>query len=123
MYNIFKYMEDIIMLDKIKTFISEHKAQIVTVVTGIISLLVAINTNITTSTKVGLGITFITVALSILLTVLKNGFTDETVDLIVKAIQIIQEIITTEESTEVVSAKKVTKLTAEEIKERLITKD
>ena len=111
------------MLDKIKTFISEHKAQIITVITGIVSLLVAINTNITTSTKVGLGITFITVALSILLTVLKNGFTDETVDLIVKAIQIIQEIITTEESTEVVSAKKVTKLTAEEIKERLITKD
>lgn len=114
------------MLDKIKTFISEHKAQLVTVITGVVSLLVAINTNIATSTKVGLGITFITVALSILLTVLKNGFTDETIDLIVKAIQIIQEIIatnTTEESTEVVSAKKVTKLTAEEIKERLITKD
>lgn len=116
------------MVEKIIAWLKGHKAQIVTIITGLISLLVAINTEISTSAKTGLFITFITVALSLLLTVIQKGFTDEAINLIVKAIQIIQELMadtisTKEDNTEVVSSKKIVKLTEEEIRERLIAKD
>lgn len=118
------------MVEKMINYVKEHKAQIITLITGLISLLVAINTEVSTSAKTGLFITFVTVALSLLLTVVQKGFSDEAIDLVVKAIQIIQELMadadTEDEDTEeeeAVSSKKVVKLTEEEIRERLISKD
>jgi hypothetical protein len=81
------------------------------------------------SAKAGLVITFVTVALSILLSIIQTGFSDETIRLIVRAIQIIQEIVANEreieneENKEVVSSKRIVMLTEDEIKERLIEKD
>jgi ABC-type multidrug transport system fused ATPase/permease subunit len=114
---------------QIINYIKSHKAQAITVITGALSLLVAINKDITMSAKAGLVITFVTVALSILLSIIQTGFSDETIRLIVRAIQIIQEIVANEreieneENKEVVSSKRIVMLTEDEIKERLIEKD
>jgi ABC-type multidrug transport system fused ATPase/permease subunit len=114
---------------QIINYIKSHKAQAITVITGALSLLVAINKDITMSAKTGLVITFVTVALSILLSIIQTGFSDETIRLIVRAIQIIQEIVANEreieneENKEVVSSKRIVMLTEDEIKERLIEKD
>jgi ABC-type multidrug transport system fused ATPase/permease subunit len=114
---------------QIINYIKSHKAQAITVITGALSLLVAINKDITMSAKAGLVITFVTVALSMLLSIIQTGFSDETIRLIVRAIQIIQEIVANEreieneENKEVVSSKRIVMLTEDEIKERLIEKD
>jgi ABC-type multidrug transport system fused ATPase/permease subunit len=114
---------------QIINYIKSHKAQAITVITGALSLLVAINKDITMSAKTGLVITFVTVALSMLLSIIQTGFSDETIRLIVRAIQIIQEIVANEreieneENKEVVSSKRIVMLTEDEIKERLIEKD
>lgn len=114
---------------QIINYIKSHKAQVITVITGALSLLVAINKDITMSAKAGLVITFATVALSMLLSIIQTGFSDETIRLIVRAIQIIQEIVANEreveneENKEVVSSKRIVMLTEDEIKERLIEKD
>jgi ABC-type multidrug transport system fused ATPase/permease subunit len=114
---------------QIINYIKSHKAQAITVITGALSLLVAINKDITMSAKAGLVITFVTVALSMLLSIIQTGFSDETIHLIVRAIQIIQEIVANEreieneENKEVVSSKRIVMLTEDEIKERLIEKD
>lgn len=114
---------------QIINYIKSHKAQAITVITGALSLLVAINKDITMSAKAGLVITFATVALSMLLSIIQTGFSDETIRLIVRAIQIIQEIVANEreveneENKEVVSSKRIVMLTEDEIKERLIEKD
>jgi ABC-type multidrug transport system fused ATPase/permease subunit len=114
---------------QIINYIKSHKAQAITVITGALSLLVAINKDITMSAKAGLVITFVTVALSMLLSIIQTGFSDETIRLIVRAIQIIQEIVANEreieneENKEVVSSKRIVMLTENEIKERLIEKD
>jgi ABC-type multidrug transport system fused ATPase/permease subunit len=114
---------------QIINYIKSHKAQAITVITGALSLLVAINKDITMSAKAGLVITFVTVALSILLSIIQTGFSDETIRLIVRAIQIIQEIVANEreaeneKNKEVVSSKRIVMLTEDEIKERLIEKD
>ena len=114
---------------QIINYIKSHKAQAITVITGALSLLVAINKDISMSTKAGLVITFATVALSMLLSIIQTGFSDETIRLIVRAIQIIQEIVANEreaeneENKEVVSSKRIVMLTEDEIKERLIEKD
>jgi hypothetical protein len=71
----------------------------------------------------------ILLALSMLLSIIQTGFSDETIRLIVRAIQIIQEIVANEreieneENKEVVSSKRIVMLTEDEIKERLIEKD
>lgn len=115
---------------QIINYIKSHKAQAITVITGALSLLVAINKDISMSAKAGLVITFATVALSMLLSIIQTGFSDETIRLIVRAIQIIQEIVANEreaeneeENKEVVSSKRIVMLTEDEIKERLIEKD
>lgn len=114
---------------QIINYIKSHKAQAITVITGALSLLVAINKDISMSAKAGLVITFATVALSMLLSIIQTGFSDETIKLIVRAIQIIQEIVANEreveneENKEVVSSKRIVMLTEDEIKERLIEKD
>lgn len=114
---------------QIINYIKSHKAQVITVITGALSLLVAINKDITMSAKAGLVITFATVALSMLLSIIQTGFSDETIRLIVRAIQIIQEIVANEreveneENKEVVSSKRIVMLTEDEIKERLFEKD
>lgn len=111
---------------QIINYIKSHKAQAITVITGALSLLVAINKDISMSAKAGLVITFATVALSMLLSVIQTGFSDETIRLIVRAIQIIQEIVASDkedEDKEVVSSKRIVMLTEDEIKEKLIEKD
>lgn len=114
---------------QIINYIKSHKAQAITVITGALSLLVAINKDISMSAKAGLVITLATVALSMLLSIIQTGFSDETIKLIVRAIQIIQEIVANEreveneENKEVVSSKRIVMLTEDEIKERLIEKD
>lgn len=117
-------------MEKIINYVKAHKAQIITIITGMLSLLVAINKDITMGAKAGLVITFMTVALSMLLSVIQTGFSDETIRLIVKAIQIIQEIVVNDarvevedENKEVVSSKGKIMLTEDEIKEKLIEKD
>ena len=113
-------------MEKFISYIKSHKAQLITIITGALSLLVAINKDITMSTKAGLVITFMTVALSMLLSVIQSGFSDETIKLIVRAIQIIQEIVADareDEDKEVVASKRLAMLTEDEIKEKLIEKD
>lgn len=113
-------------MEKIISYLKSHKAQIITLITGALSLLVAINKDITMSAKAGLVIAFATVALSMLLSVIQTGFSDETIRLIVRAIQIIQEIVASDregEDKEVVSSKRIVMLTEDEIKEKLIEKD
>lgn len=113
-------------MEKIINYIKSHKAQIITMITGMLSLLIAINKDISMSAKAGLVIALATVALSMLLSILQTGFSDETIRLIVRAIQIIQEIVAggkEEEDKEVVSSKRAVMLTEDEIKEKLIEKD
>lgn len=114
-------------MEKFISYIKSHKAQLITIITGVLSLLVAINKDITMSAKAGLVITFMTVALSMLLSVIQNGFSDETIRLIVRAIQIIQEIVAEDreedDDKEVAKSKRLVMLTEDEIKEKLIEKD
>lgn len=114
-------------MEKFISYIKSHKAQLITIITGVLSLLVAINKDITMSAKAGLVITFMTVALSMLLSVIQSGFSDETIRLIVRAIQIIQEIVAEDREEdgdkEVAKSKRLVMLTEDEIKEKLIEKD
>lgn len=105
-------------MTKIKDFIKTHKAQMITILTGVISFLVAVNDNITTTAKVGMIITLATVVCSALVSVLQKGFSNETIDLLVRAIQIIQNMIIESKNPKVVGAKRL--MTKEEIREELI---
>lgn len=111
-------------MDKFKNFIKKYKAEILIALTALSSIIASI----ATMDGINAGICSIVIALiAVLIGVLKNGFTESSINLIAKAIQIIIETLqeSKEDHTdqEVVSVKNPMNrksITLEDIKDKLI---
>ena len=76
----------------IKEFIVKNKATIISILSAVLSLAIGLS-KIDLGAKVGIIVAILVVVIPVLLNVMTEGFSDKTVDLIVNAVSIIQQII------------------------------
>lgn len=76
----------------VKEFFVKNKATIISVLSALLSLAVGLS-GIDLGMKVGIIVAILVVVLPVFINLLTEGFNDKTVDLIVNAVSIIQQII------------------------------
>lgn len=113
-------------IKKIKDFFIAHKTKIVSILSAILTFVIALS-NIDMGAKVGIVVSILIVILPVLIALISNKDIETTINLLVNAIVVIQDIINEnkkkEADTTTVKATKVQnkELTAEEIR-KIITK-
>lgn len=76
----------------VKEFFDKNKATIISVLSALLSLAVGLS-SINLGAKVGIIVAILVVVLPVFINLLTEGFNNKTVDLIVNAVSIIQQII------------------------------
>lgn len=113
-------------IKKIKDFFITHKTKIVSILSAILTFVIALS-NIDMGAKVGIVISILIVVLPVIIAMFSGEDTNTTIKLLVNAISVIQQIIKDsqkkdeEKDKAIVGASEDKDLTAEEIRE-LITK-
>lgn len=115
-------------IKKIKDFFVAHKTKIVSVLSAILTFVIALS-NIDMGAKVGIVVSILLVVLPVLIALISDKDIETTINLLVNAIVVIQDIVNenkkkeTDKDNKAVKATKAKgkELTAEEIRE-IITK-